>query len=156
MASAARAQTTFTSSVYKLPMRITFGPEWKVSEDYPDLVTLERTNADIPVSFNIVTQANLADPVSGELTPFPQDFIAWLRSDPDFRVGEPVPTSVAGVQGMQIDATPTWTSTTATKKPFLMLSTSGWNIVTKPEKWRFILLDNVNGERLLILLIALS
>jgi hypothetical protein len=145
--------TAFSSNVYKLPMTVSFGPDWHVSEDYTDLVTIETSQHDWPVSFNIVTQAQLADPADGHLIPFPEDFATWIMSDPDFKVGEPQPVMVAGVKGLQIDATPVWSSTTTNKKPFLALRSSGWNIITKPERWRFIML-NVNGERLLILLIA--
>ena len=71
--------------------------------------------------------------------------------------------TVAGIEGLQIDATPIWKSTTTGQKYFLSLSgkillnahgqPDGENIVTDPEQWRFILLNNVNGERLLMILI---
>jgi hypothetical protein len=34
------------------------------------------------------------------------------------------------------------------------MNATGWNIVSWPEKWRLILLDNVNGERVLINMFA--
>lgn len=146
--------TAFKSKVFELPMTVSFGSDWHVSDDFTDLVTLESSQQDWSVSFNIVTSAQLADPADGHLIPFPEDFAAWIQADPDFNVDQPTQVMVAGINGIQMDATPVWKSTTTNKKPFLTLRLSGWNIVTKPERWRFILLDNVHGEPLLILLIA--
>jgi hypothetical protein len=153
--SPTQSLTTFTSKVYKLHMAVSFKPtEWHISDDYIDLVTVDSTAQDFGVAFNIVTNAELADPTDGHLVPFPEDFVGWIKSDPDFNLGDQKQVTVSGINGLQIDATPIWKSTTTNKKLFLMLRLNGWNIVTKPERWRFIVLDDVNGERLLILLIA--
>lgn len=151
-----QALTTFTSKVYKLPLTVSFGGDWRVTDDFTDLVTLEIRPKDMCscLGFNLVTDAQLVDPADEHRVPFPEDFLAWLESNPDFSVGESKQVTVGGITGLQIDATPVWTSTTRKKKPFLYLRSTGWNIVSAPERWRFILLDNVNGERLLILLMS--
>lgn len=143
-------EITFSSKKYKLPMSVSFGPDWQVIDDFTDLVTVAGMQKDWNVGFNIVTNAKVADPVSGDKIPFPQDFASWIKSNPDFTVNEPTEVMVAGIKGLQIDATPIATK----QKDFLYMSGTRWNVVSKPEGWRFILLNDVNGERLLILLIA--
>ena len=144
------SETTFSSKIYKLPMSVSFGPDWHVIDDFTDLVTVAGTQKDWNVGFNIVTNAKVADPVGGTQIPFPQDFASWIKSNPDFTANEPTEVMVAGIKGLQIDATPIATK----QKDFLYMSGTRWNMISKPEGWRFILLNDVNGERLLILLIA--
>lgn len=150
----AAGRTTFSPGGYKLPLALSFGPEWEVTDNLPDLVTVENKQEGFGLAFNIVTEASLADPVDGHLIPFPEDFLAWIKADPDFAAVTSMPVTVGGVSGLQIDATPIWTSTTANKKPLLTLPGNGWNLIPAPEQWRFILLDPINGERVLILLLA--
>jgi hypothetical protein len=150
------AETTFSPKRFALPLTLTFGPDWDVLEEYSDLVTLKYQPEGWELAFNLVTTAEVTDPVdpTGKRIPFPEDFISWIQANPDFVAAEPTAVTVAGYPGVQMDATPTWTSNTASKKPFLHLASIGWNLVPEPEKWRFILLDDVNGERLLILQIT--
>ena len=127
-----------------------------MAEDYGDLVTVRHKPTGTDLAFNLVTAAEVIDPVdpAEKRVPFPEDFIRWIQADPDFAAGAPTPVTVAGYPGVQIDVTPAGTSSTAHKKPFLRLKSSGWNLVTDPEKWRFIMLDDVEGERMLILQIS--
>jgi hypothetical protein len=97
-----------------------------------------------------LTNARVANPLDGNQIPFPEDFASWIKSNPDFKTDEPTEVMVAGIKGVQIDATPVVTK----KKSFLYMSGTTWNTIPSPEEWRFILLDDVNGERLLIVLIA--
>jgi hypothetical protein len=151
----APAVTTFSSNIFALPMTVSFGQrDWHVSDDFTDLVTVDSSQGPWGLSFNIVTDAKLADPTNGQLIPFPEDFVSWIQSDPDFKVDQPTQVTIGGIEGTQIDTTPIWQSTTTNKKEFLVLHLEKWNIVTEPERWRFIYMDDVNGERLLILLIA--
>lgn len=147
----------FATARFKLPLNVALPPEWGVFEEYTDLVTFQNQSDGWQLAFNLVTQAEVTDPVDpkGKRVAFPADFVAWLQANPDFTTGEPTAVTVAGYPGIQIDATPIWRSTTAHTKPFLHLpSKIGWNLVTDPEQWRFILLDDVNGERVLILMIT--
>jgi hypothetical protein len=146
--------TTFSPGGFKLPLTLSHGAEWAVIDNLPDLVTVENKQEGFALAFNIVTEASLADPVDGHLIPFPEDFLAWIKADPDFAAVTSTPITVAGVSGLQIDATPIWTSTTANKKPLLSLPGNGWNLIPDPEQWRFILLEPIDGERVLILLLA--
>lgn len=142
--------TTFSSKIYKLHMSVSFGPDWHVIDDFTDLVTVASKQKDWNVGLNIVTNAKVADPVSGAQIPFPDDFASWIKSNPDFKADELTEVMVAGLKGLQIDATPM----PAKQKDFLYMSGTKWNMIPGPERWRFILLNNVNGERVLILLIA--
>jgi hypothetical protein len=147
--------TAFKSKVFELPMTVSFGQQdWHVSDDFVDLVTIDSSQGDWGISFNLVTDAKLANPSDGQLIPFPKEYVSWIQSNPDFKVDQPTRVTIGGIDGAQIDATPIWTSATTNKKQFLVLRLDNWNIVTKPERWRFIYLNNVNGERLLVMLIA--
>ena len=156
-------QTTFSPKTFKIPLSVSFGPEWSVHYNLPGKFDINN-QYDFGLSFYIVTTAKLADPIDGNLIPFPEDFLSWMRSNPDFDTVESTPVTVAGIEGLQIDATPVWKPADGGHlKLFLSLSGNkygntegqpdGENIVTDPEKWRFILLNDVNGERLLIILI---
>lgn len=152
-ASAGQAATAISSSRFKLPMTFAVKTDWTVTEDYSDIVTVRHQPTATEISFNLVTTAEVSDPFSpdGKRIPFPEDFTRWIQEDPDFAVEAPMPVTVAGYSGVQIDVTPTWTSSTAHTKPFLHLKSLDWNLVTDPEKWRFIMLDDVEGERVLVL-----
>lgn len=132
-------------------MAVSFGQrDWHVIDDFTDLITVAGKQKDWNIGFNIVTNAKVADPINGAQIPFPADFAAWIKSNPDLKADEPTQVTVARLKGLQIDATPIATK----QKDFLYMSGTKWNIIPKAEEWRFILLDAGNGERLLILLIA--
>jgi hypothetical protein len=152
----ASASQTFSPPTFKLPLSVSAGPDWQVKYNLPVRFAIDNPQADL--SFYIVNDAKLADPIDGKLIPFPEDFLSWIKSDPDFDAVNSTAVTVAGIEGVQIDATPIWQSTATHLKLFLSLGGAGWsyreNIVNDPEQWRFILLDDVNGERLLIILIS--
>lgn len=144
--------TTFSSDKFRLPMSVSFDSDWHVIDDFTDLVTVASSQKDWNVGFNIVNDAKVADPVSGSQIPFPEDFASWIKSNPNFIADEPTEVMVAGIKGRQIDATPMITK----KQDFLHLSGTTWNMIPSTERWRFILFNDINGARLLILLIAPS
>jgi len=133
-------------------MTFSYGPDWGVVE-YPDQMYLKnKLRADgWELAFNLVTNAKIADPNSAATIPWPQDFVAYLRSNPYIEAGEPKPVTFAGFDGIQIDAHAKYTGD---KRTFIDLSTSDWLYLDMEEMWRFIILDNVNGERLLITMIV--
>ena len=141
-------------------MDISFSSDWQVAYDLPGKFAIDNSH-DFGLAFYIVTDAKLADPIDGHLICF-RKFLSWIQSNPDFDAVVSIPVKVAGIEGLQIFATPIWKSTTKLK-PFLSLSGNtslnahgqpdGENIVTDPEQWLFILLNNVNGECVLIILI---
>lgn len=142
------------STLLKIPMSVSFGSSWHMTDNSPDIFTIQNNQVDFGVAFNIVTDAKLADPADGHLIPFPADFVSWIKSDPDFTALEFTNVKVGGIVGVQIDATPIATR----QKVFLSLNGNNWNLVSASEHaehWRFIDLGNVtNGECLLILSIG--
>ncbi len=150
------AAAVISPTHFKLPMTLGANADWHMVDDNADLVTMRHERSATDLAFNLVTTAEVMDPVDPALkwVPFPEDFISWIQADPDFTAGAPTTVTVGGYPGVQIDVTPVWTSSTAHKKPLLRLKSSGWNLVTDPEKWRFIMLDDVEGERILILQIS--
>jgi len=151
----AQAVTVFSSSRFGAPLVFVLESDWSVEGDQLDELTLRHHGDGYEFSFDVLNDAQLFDPATGKKIPFPQDFPTWLQNDPDFAEVKAQPVTVAGIDGLQIDATPVWRSTTAHIKRFLAVTSANiWNLVNSPEKWRFILLDDVNGQRVLILMIA--
>ena len=145
----APGKTIFSSEIFKLPMSISLSPECSVAEEYPDVVTLVTKENYVDTAFIIVKNAKIADPMTSfSEVPFPNDFVSWIQSHGLFPVVETQPIVVGGFQGIQINtnATPDCGS----KRNWLFLSSTRWNC-RKGEYYRFILLEDVNGERVLIM-----
>ena len=143
-------QTTFSSDKFQLPMSISFGPEWRVAEDFADeIVLVGGTQAydGVELVFMFVKDAKIADPASTATMPWPDDFVAYLHSNQYLEVGEPMPITVGGVNGVQIDVS---NKNIGQKRIFIALKTTGWLYLDADQSWRFIILDDVNGQRLLI------
>ena len=148
--AANQAQTKFSSSTFKLPITLSYGPDWSLTE-YPNQVYL--TNNLLTdywqLAIDLVEGATIADPNSAGTIPWPQDLVAYLRSNTNIEAGEATPITVDGFKGIQIDA---HTKFTGDKRSFISLAgpAEDWLYLDYEEMWRFIVLDNVNGERLVI------
>jgi hypothetical protein len=119
-----------------------------VVDDLSDLLTLEHRNSKWTWSFNLVTEAEIAEPPNGyALEAFPEDFVAWVQRHPNFQVEGVMTVEVD--EGTQIDVRVTSDS----QRTFLMLGRVGWNMVAGEEIWRFIELD-VSAERLLVFILS--
>lgn len=146
----AQDQTTFSPKTFELPMSISFGPEWHVAEDFADeFVLVGGTQAydGVELVFIFVKDAKIADPTSTATMPWPDDFVAYLHSNQYLEVGEPMPITVGGVNGVQIDES---NKNIGQKRTFIGLKSTGWLYLDADQSWRFIILDDVNGQRLLI------
>ena len=136
--------TTFSPKTFNLPITLSYGPEWRVDEEYSDLVTLGYKGHDAGVSFINVKNAKIADGIA-----FPDDFVTWIQSpDSLFQVVDSKSVLVGGIQGIWINAT----YTCGNKKIWIMLSRTGWGCANG-EPIGFIYLDDVYGERVLIQII---
>jgi len=136
--------TTFSPKTFNLPITLSYGPEWRVAEEYSDLFTLSYIGHDAGVSFINVKNAKIADGIA-----FPDDFVTWIQSsDSLFQVVESKSVLVGGCKGIQINAT----YTCGNKKNWIMLSGTGWGC-GNGEPIGFIYLDDVYGERVLIQII---
>jgi len=146
----AQDQTTFSSKKFGLPMSISFGPEWHVAEDFADefeLVGGTQAYDGVELVFIFVKDAKIADPSSTATMPWPDDFVAYLHSNQYLEVGEPMPITVGGANGIQIDVS---NKNIGQKRTFIGLKSTGWLYLDADQSWRFIILDDVNGQRLLI------
>src|SRR5215216_6044763 len=143
----AQDQTTFSSKKFGLPMSISFGPEWHVREDFADEIELVGGTQAVELAFMLVKDAKIADPASTATVPWPDDFVAYLHSNQYLEVGEPMPMTVGGVNGVQIDES---NKNIGQKRIFIALKTTDWLYLDGDQSWRFIILDDVNGQRLLI------
>ena len=133
--------TTFSPKTFNLPITLSYGPEWRVAEEYSDVFTLSYIEHDAGVSFMNVKNTKYADGIA-----FPDDFVTWIQSpDSLFQVEDSKPVLVGGFKGTQINAI----GTCGEKKMWIILSGTGW-WCPKGEHMGFIYLDNVNGERVLI------
>ncbi len=145
----AQEQTTFSSSKFEIPMTLTYGSDWYLLDEYSDLFTLKikGTGFSWELGFNLVTDAQIADPNSSATIRWPDDFAAYLQSNQYFEAGQPMPVTVGGVKGIQIDAL---VKNIGQKRTFIALKSTDWLYLDVTEKWRFIMLDDINGQRLLI------
>jgi hypothetical protein len=86
--------------------------------------------------------------------PGPEDMVAWLGQHPYLRTDEPQAAAVGGVEGVRLDAVVASVPPTECGGNCLGLFTVGdrsydWGAFEK-EKLRFIVLENVGGERVTI------
>lgn len=133
--------TTFSSSKFEIPMSVSLGSQWRVDDDYSDVVTFRYKGHDAGVSFINVKNAKVGDGIA-----FPDDFVTWIQSpDSLFQVVDSKPVLVGGFNGIQINAI----AACGNIKIWIMLSGTGWGC-PGVEHIGFIYLDNVNGERVLI------
>jgi len=143
-------QTTFSPKTFKLPMSVSFGPEWHVAEDFADefeLVGGTQAYGGVELVFILVKDTKIANPASTATMPWPDDFVAYLHSNQYLEVGEPMPITVGGVNGVQIDVS---NKNIGQSRTFIAGKSTGWLYLDYDQSWRFVILDDVNGERLLI------
>jgi len=134
---------------FELPLMLAFGKEWHLSDNYVDMISVSTTK--LGVAFNIVDNALVFDSKSSKYIPFPDDFVAYLRSNSLYSdVSDPVDVTIGGVDGSQIDVI----GKAPQHRDFLVLSGTGWAYNPPPAKTRFILLDNVAGKRILIFILG--
>jgi hypothetical protein len=86
--------------------------------------------------------------------PAPEDMVAWLQKHPYLETEEPEPVSVGGVKGTQIDAVvaddvPTGECGDNCLGLFSISREIDWGVYEK-ERVRFVVLEDVGGERVII------
>ena len=148
--TATQGPTTYSPGKFGLPLSISFGPEWHVDTDLPDeflLVGGTQAYEGVELVFMLVKDAKVGDPASKATMPWPDDFVAYLHSNGFLEVGEPMPITVGGVDGVQIDVA---IKKTGEQRTLIKLAAHDWFYLDYDQYWRFIILDNVNGKRLLI------
>ncbi len=114
------------------------------------MVTLLSDDYYVDLAFILVKDIKLADPKNSfTQVAFPDDFVTWIQEHGLFPIVKTQPVVVAGFQGTEINAIVT-SDCGVNKKSWLFYSSNAWNCRTD-EYYHFIYLDNVYGERLLIM-----
>ena len=147
------ALTTFSSSKFEIPMTMTYGSDWYSEGEFSDMFTLKIKDTDYAweLGFILAAEAQIADPNSAATIPWPTDFVTYLQSNQYFEAGQPISVTVGGVKGIQIDAL---VKNIGDKRTFIALKSTDWLYLDDTEMYRFIILDDVNGRRLLIVMNA--
>ncbi len=124
----------------------------------PDAVALAEQNG--PTLIGILNVEKVYDPSDpeGPLKPAPDDMVDWLQDHPRLEVEPPSRVSVGGISGQQFDAIASDPTNGGPKdlkycsEPcvplFLITNSNFW--VGKSEKYRFIVLDDVEGQEVTI------
>jgi hypothetical protein len=153
-AVATSAQTTVSPNLFKIPISITFGPDWRYGSSSPETIELLYSASKLFIDFLIVDHAALlesSDPP--KMVSFPEDFAGYLQSNDIWSEITPaIPVSIGGANGYQIDAI--GKSSASSSTGFLSFENIAFKefIGTTPQKFRFFFFDNVSGNRLLIVI----
>ena len=143
-------QTTFSPKNFDLPITFNYGPEWKIDSEVSSQVSFTYKDYDGYFSFINPKTAKVASPVAPySVVPFPDDFVNWIQAHGLFQVVKTQSVLVGGLPGTQIDADAT--PACGAKTEWFLVGTGGWNCGGSDGHYRFIYLDDVNGERLLIM-----
>ena len=147
----AQEGTTFLSKTFNLPITFHYGPDWKIDSEFSSqVVQLKYKDYDGEFLFINPKSATVAGPAAPySVIPFPDDFVNWIQAHGLFRVVKTQSVFVGGLSGTQIDATSACGSHTA----WLFVGAGGWNC-DPGGHYRFTYLDDVNGERLLIMTVG--
>jgi hypothetical protein len=140
---------TFLSKTFNLPITFHYGPEWKIDAENSSYISLLYKDFDGEFLFINPKSAKVAGPAAPySVIPFPDDFANWIQMHGLFQVVKTQPVLVGGLHGTQIDADAT--EACGEKTMWFLIDTGGWNCGSGGH-YHFIYLDDVNGERLLIM-----
>jgi len=148
----AQEGTTFLSKTFSLPVTFQYGPEWKIDGEDSSEVTLKYKDYDGEFVFINPNNTQIASPVAPySAIPFPDDFANWIQTHGLFQIFKTQSVLVSGLPGTQIDAT----SACGTKITWFFVGPGGggWNC-DPGGHYRFTYLDDVHGERLLIMTVG--
>jgi len=145
----AQAQTTFSPKAFDLPITFRYGSDWKIDSEVSSQISFTYKDYDGYFSFINPKTAMVAGPAAPySVVPFPDDFVNWIQAHGLFQVVKTQSVLVGGLPGTQIDADNT--PACGAKTEWFLVGTGGWNCGGDGH-YRFSYLDDVNGERLLIM-----
>jgi hypothetical protein len=148
----AQEGTTFLSKTFNRPITFHYSPEWKIDSEVSSEVVLKYKDYDGEFLFINPKSAKIADLTAPyAFIPFPDGFVNWIQTHGLFQVVKTQPVVVGGLPGTQIDADAT--AACGAKTEWFHVGPGGWNCGGGGH-YRFIYLDNVNGERLLIMTVG--
>ena len=144
----------YATKVFEPSMSFSVGEGWiSMLPETHDAVALGEENG--PTLIGILNLEKVFDPNDpSEANPEPADVGAWLQEHPRLDVEQPSRVTVGGVSGQQFDAVasepkegPKFCSE-ACVPLFYITNNNFW--VGKTEKYRFMVLDNVEGQTVTI------
>ena len=148
----AQEETTFSPKTFSLPITFGYGSDWKIEAEDSSEVVLKYKDFDGEFLFinpKSTKVASPAAPYSG--IPFPDDFVNWIQTHGLFQVVKTQPVVVGGLPGTQIDADAT--AACGAKTEWFLVGSGGWNC-GEGGHYRFTYLDDVHGERPLIMTVG--
>jgi hypothetical protein len=106
----------YVTDQFKPTMSFTLGGngEWQIGAQLPDILNITpvdfvapKGQPDLPPSLSIVSPREVYKPFDPsrdeELSPAPEDMVAWIRNHPDLKIEKTEPAIVGGVSGTQFD-----------------------------------------------------
>ena len=147
--------STYATKVFEPGFSFRVGEGWvSLTTEKHDAVVLGEANGPTLIGFLSVEKVFDPNKPKGELRSAPEDMVAWLQEHPRFDAEDPSRVSVGGISGQQFDAI----ASRPTKSPtfcaepcvplFAIQTDTFW--VGKSEKYRFIVLDDVEGQTVTI------
>jgi hypothetical protein len=140
----------YTTGVFKPALSFTVGEGWiAIIPEARDAVAIGKR--DVPLSIGAVNVEEVFDPSDpGQRVAAPDDMAAWLQKHPSLDTEEPGRVSVGGISGQQFDAIASEPKDIEGCPepcvPLLALSVGETFWLAESEKYRFIVLDDVEGE----------
>jgi virginiamycin B lyase len=148
--TSAQPLTTFSPTAFDLPITFRYSPDWKIDSEVSSQVSFTYKDYDGYFSLINPKTAKVAGPAAPySVISFPDDFVNWIQSHGLFQIVKTQSVLVGGLPGTQIDADAT--PACGAKTMWFLVGAGGWNCSFVDGHYRFIYLDNVNGERLLIM-----
>ena len=141
---------TFSPTTFDLPITFSYSSDWKIDSEVSSQVSFTYKDYDGYFSFINPKTAKVASPAAPySVIPFPDDFVNWIQAHGLIQVVKTQSVIVGGLPGTQIDADAT--PACGEKTMWFLVGTGGWNCSFVDGHYRFIYLDDVHGERLLIM-----
>ena len=142
--------TTFSPKAFDLPITFSYGPDWKIDSEVSSQLSFTYKDYDAYFSFVDPKTAKVAGPAAPySVIPFPDDFVNWIQAHGLIQVVKTQSVLVGGLPGTQMDADAT--PACGEKTSWFLVGAGGWNCSFVDGHYRFIYLDDVNGQRLLIM-----
>ena len=145
----------YATKLFEPAFSFSVGEGWvSLTTEKPDAVVLGEANGPTLIGFLNVEKVFDPNEPKGELRPAPEDMVAWLQEHPRLDAEDPSRVSVGGISGQQFDAIASEPAKSATfcAEPcvplFAIRTDTFW--VGKSEKYRFIVLDDVEGQTVTI------
>jgi hypothetical protein len=152
--SAAAGPVVVHATGFAVPLTLTLVDGWTKDPIQPSNLDLQRGGVDL--GFHPISMVTLpGDPDALTWIPVPADFVAWIRSRPEFTVGDPRSVTVGGRNGTLIDGEFVWKAGT-TERDFLRYADGAWRYdhFDAGARVRFVIVPGPSGDGVIIVMNA--